>query len=82
MLCAAAGFACDRILFHGTTGGAFSSLQASSGALRFSGTTQTGWTAGGGVEAAIDGFANCGAPTNVPLIENVVRAGINYKFSW
>ena len=53
MLCAAAGFACDRILFHGTAGGAFGNLPASSGALPFSSTTQVGWTAGAGIEAAI-----------------------------
>jgi outer membrane immunogenic protein len=95
------GLAWDRILFYGTAGGAFGNLQASSGALPFSSTTQIGWTAGAGIEAAIApnwtakveylyvdlgsqscGFANCGAPTNVPLTENVVRAGINYKFSW
>jgi hypothetical protein len=53
LLCAAAGFACDRILFYGTAGGAFGNLQASSGTLPFSSTTQVGWTAGAGIEAAI-----------------------------
>jgi len=99
-----AGYAWDRILFYGTAGGAFGNLQANSGALPFNSTTQTGWTAGGGIEAAIApnwtakieylyvnlGSQSCpvgscstsGNPTSVSLNENIVRAGINYKFNW
>jgi outer membrane immunogenic protein len=98
-----AGYAWDRVLFYGTGGVAFGNLEAAAGTAPFSSTTQTGWTAGAGVEAAfapnwtakveylyVDlgsqscGFANCGAAgsTNVSLKENLVRAGINYKFGW
>jgi len=99
-----AGYAFDRILFYGTAGGAFGNLQANSGTLPFNSTTQVGWTAGAGIEAAIApnwtakleylyvnlGSQSCpvgscstsGNPTSVSLNENIVRAGINYKFSW
>ncbi len=100
-----AGYAWDRILIYGTGGGAFANVQAAAGALPFSSSTQTGWTAGGGVEVAFTpnitgkveylyvslgnqscGAANCysasgiGPATTVSLTENIVRAGINYKF--
>ena len=101
-----AGYAFDRILIYGTGGAAFGNLQAAFGSLPFSSSTQTGWTAGGGVEFAFTpnltakieylyvdlgnqscAQANCAggtilAPLNttVSLTENVVRAGINYKF--
>ena len=97
-----AGYAFDRILVYGTGGAAFGNLQAAAGALPFSSSTQTGWTAGGGVEVALSpnwtakveylyvnlGSQSCpvgscstsGNPTTVPLTENVVRAGLNYKF--
>ncbi len=102
-----AGFAWDRILFYGTGGAAFGNVQASAGNLAFSSSTQTGWAAGAGIEAAISpnwtvkveylyvdlgsqscGFSNCGAynangggvPTNVSLTENIIRAGVNFKF--
>jgi outer membrane immunogenic protein len=95
-----AGYAFDRILIYGTGGAAFGNLQAAAGVLPFSSTTQTGWTAGGGVEFAFTPnltakveylyvdlgsqacpFASCaGTATSVSLTENVVRAGINYKF--
>jgi outer membrane immunogenic protein len=95
-----AGYAFDRFLVYGTGGGAFGNLQAAAGVLPFSSSTQTGWTAGGGVEFAFTPnltakveylyvdlgsqacpFASCaGTATSVSLTENVVRAGINYKF--
>jgi outer membrane immunogenic protein len=101
-----AGYAFDRILIYGTGGAAFGNLQAAVGSLPFSSSTQTGWTAGGGVEFAFTpnltakieylyvdlgnqscAAASCGLsggggtlPTSVSLTENVVRAGINYKF--
>ena len=101
-----AGYAFDRILIYGTGGAAFGNLQAAVGSLPFSSSTQTGWTAGGGVEFAFTpnltakieylyvdlgnqscAQANCaGGTTAAPLnttvsfTENVVRAGINYKF--
>ena len=101
-----AGWAWDRVLFYGTGGAAFANVQAGAGALPFSSSTQTGWTAGAGVEYAfapnwtakveylfVDlanascGFGNCGGGTlatpvntTVSLNENIVRAGINFKF--
>ena len=47
-----AGYAWDRVLFYGTGGVAFANVQAGAGALPFSSSTQTGWTAGAGVEYA------------------------------
>ena len=47
-----AGFAWDRVLFYGTGGAAFGSVQASAGGLPYATSTQTGWTAGAGVEWA------------------------------
>ncbi len=97
-----AGYAFDRFMVYGTGGGAFGNLQGAAGVLPFSSSTQTGWTAGGGVEFAFTpsltakveylyvdlgtqscAAGNCskgGPPTTVSLTENVVRAGINYKF--
>jgi outer membrane immunogenic protein len=102
-----AGYAFDPFLVYGTGGAAFGNLQASAAGAPFSSSTQTGWTAGGGVEFAFTpnltakveylyvdlGTQSCaaasclafipgvgGVPTSVSLTENVVRAGINYKF--
>jgi outer membrane immunogenic protein len=47
-----AGWAWDRVLFYGTGGAAFANVQAGAGALPFGSSTQTGWTAGAGVEYA------------------------------
>jgi outer membrane immunogenic protein len=103
------GFAADRVLFYGTGGGAFANVQTN-----FNGTTtghtQSGWTAGAGLEwafadnwtakveylfvdlgstsvtctnatclAASGGFA---IPVSVSLTENLVRAGVNFKFNF
>jgi outer membrane immunogenic protein len=97
-----AGFAWDRVLFYGTGGVAFGDVQAAAGALPFASGTQTGWTAGVGVEWAfapnwtakieylyvdLGNFTcpptSCGAfpfADTVTFNENIVRAGINYKF--
>jgi outer membrane immunogenic protein len=103
-----AGYAADRVLFYATAGGAFANVQTN-----FNGTTtshtQSGWTAGGGIEWAFadnwtakveylyvnlgNGSVNCinavctglaGAPipVSVGLTENLVRAGVNFKFSF
>jgi outer membrane immunogenic protein len=101
-----AGFAWDRVLFYGTGGAAFGSVQASATGLPTTTSTQTGWTAGAGVEWAflpnwtakveylyvnLGNFScpttSCGAgvppaATSVSFNENIVRAGINYKFGW
>ncbi len=89
-----AGYAWDRVLFYGTAGGAFGNVQAGLQPTLTS-ATQAGWTAGAGVEAAfapnwtakveylyVD-FAGLSVPgATVTLTENLVRAGVNYKFSW
>ena len=98
-----AGYAFDRVLVYGTGGAAFGNVQAAYAALPFSSSTQTGWTAGAGVEFAFTpnltakieylyvdlGSQSCAVgncsfpgsnPTTVTFTENVVRAGINYKF--
>jgi outer membrane immunogenic protein len=95
------GFAVDRFLIFTTGGAAFGDIKAAAGALPWSTTTQTGWTAGAGVEYAFTDFltakveylyvdlgsascgtANCaGSTTTVKLDENVIRAGVNFKFN-
>ncbi len=100
-----AGFAWDRVLFYGTGGAAFGGVQAAAGGLPFATGTQTGWTAGAGVEFAFApnwtakveylfvnlGNFTCpatscggtlGVPDTVTFSENIVRAGVNYKFGW
>ena len=84
-----AGYAWDRILIYGTGGAAF----ANAAATGFSSTTMTGWTAGGGIEAALTPslsakveylYVDFPNPTLAgatgTFTENIVRAGINYKF--
>jgi outer membrane immunogenic protein len=96
-----AGWAWDRVLFYGTGGVAFGNIQAGAAGFPFATGTQTGWTAGAGVEFAfapnwtakveylyvdLGNFtcpvASCAGtlPDTVTLTENIVRAGINYKF--
>jgi outer membrane immunogenic protein len=102
-----AGYAWDRVLLYGTGGAAFGTVQAAAGALPFASVTQTGWTAGAGVEWAFTpnwtakveylfvnlGSLSCpstscgtpvgappGTPSSVSFTENIVRAGVNYKF--
>jgi outer membrane immunogenic protein len=48
---ARAGFAADRVLFYGTAGAAYGNVQASAFNTTDS-STEVGWTAGAGVEAA------------------------------
>jgi len=101
-----AGYAADRVLFYATAGGAFANMQTSFNGVT-TGHTQTGWTAGAGVEWAFaenwsakveylyvnlgSGTVTCtltpqctfpatGIPVSVGLTENLVRAGINFKF--
>jgi outer membrane immunogenic protein len=96
-------------LFFATAGGAFANVQTN-----FNGTTtthtQSGWTAGAGVEWAFadnwtakveylyvnlgNGSVNCATaaclaastgvqiPVSVGLTENLIRAGVNFKFSF
>jgi outer membrane immunogenic protein len=111
-----AGYAADRVLFYATAGGAFANVQTN-----FNDTTtthtQSGWTAGAGVEWAFadnwtakveylyvnlgNGSVNCATtaclvasgtdgitadgpaiPVSVGLTENLIRAGVNFKFNW
>jgi outer membrane immunogenic protein len=112
-----AGYAADRVLLYATAGGAFANVQTN-----FNGTTtshtQSGWTAGGGIEWAFadnwtakveylyvnlgNTSVNCvnavctaasslsvtgvppgpAIPVSIGLTENLIRAGVNYKFSW
>jgi outer membrane immunogenic protein len=104
-----AGYAADRVLLFATAGGAFANVQTTFNGVQTS-HTQSGWTAGAGVEWAFadnwtakveylyvnlgNGTVNCvtaacllangGAaiPISVSLTENLIRAGVNYKFSW
>ena len=96
-----AGWAWDRILFYGTGGAAFGNVQAGGIGGPFDSATQTGWTAGAGVEWAFTPnwtakveylyvdlgnlsctAVGCGPAGSVNLTQNIVRAGINYKFGW
>jgi outer membrane immunogenic protein len=85
-----AGFAWDRVLLFGTGGAAFSeALTSGSG-------TQTGWTAGGGIEVGITenftakveylyidfGSTSCGVACSINFNANLVRGGLNYKFTF
>jgi outer membrane immunogenic protein len=108
---ARAGWAWDRVLFYGTGGVAFGNVQAAATGFPFASGTQTGWTAGAGIEFAfapnwtarveylfVDlGNFTCpptscdGGVSVVPAVpvsdtvkfnENIIRAGIDYKFGW
>jgi outer membrane immunogenic protein len=85
-----AGFAWDRVLFYGTAGGAATNAKDSI----FGTANSFGWTAGGGVEYAflpnwtakaeylyIQTTPSIGG-VSITDTENVIRGGINYKFSW
>ena len=84
-----AGWAWDRILFFGTGGAAF----APAAVTGLNSTTMTGWTAGGGIEYAFTPnwtakaeylYVDFPSPSftagSFKDTENVIRAGINYKF--
>ena len=49
------GYAWDRILPYITGGGAFGDVKASQGGFTGASDTRAGWTAGGGIEAALAG---------------------------
>ncbi len=90
------GYAVDRFLPYVTGGAAFGDIKTSVAGLSDSTTTRTGWTAGGGVEAAIAGpwsakleylyvdlgrGGSIGAPaSDASFKNNIVRAGLNYRF--
>jgi outer membrane immunogenic protein len=87
------GFAWDRVLLFGTGGGAFTE------ALGTGSGTQTGWTAGGGIEVGITenftakveylyvdfGNTSCtvgGVACSLDFTANLIRGGLNYKFTF
>jgi outer membrane immunogenic protein len=87
---ARAGWAWDRVLFYGTAGGALENVNVSG--LGNAGTA-FGWTAGAGIEAAltpnwtakVEYLYVSATPsisgTSIKDTDNVIRAGINYKFN-
>ncbi len=90
------GYAFDRWLPYFTGGGAYGAVKATIDPLGVSSTKdQLGWTVGAGLEYAflsnwsakieylyVDlGNFNTTFAQNVSLKENIVRAGLNYKFS-
>ena len=96
-----AGWAFDRVLVFATGGAAFSDIKGNVAGIGSVENNQTGWTAGGGIEAAFarnwtvkaeylyvsipNGTCACGAPPGAPFsisaTENLVRVGLNYKFT-
>ncbi|HXY89608.1 MAG TPA: outer membrane protein [Xanthobacteraceae bacterium] len=89
------GYAVDRFMPYVTGGAAFGDVKATTPGLGSQSDTRTGWTVGGGTEYAfapnwtvkaeylyVDlGKFNCGVcGANVKFNENIVRAGLNYKF--
>ncbi len=103
------GYTADRVLFYATAGGAFANVQTNFNGVTTT-HTQSGWTAGAGLEWAFadnwtakveylyvnlgNGSVNCvnttctgfnggnPLPVSVSLTENLVRAGVNFKFSF
>src|ERR1700756_2091547 len=104
-----AGWAVDRVLLFATAGGACANVQTTLNGTTPS-HTQSGWTAGAGIEWAFadnwtakveylyvnlgNGSVSCVAatclaasggpaiPVSVSLTENLVRAGVNFKFNY
>jgi len=89
------GYAFDRFMPYVTGGAAFADLRTSIPGVGVNSDTRTGWTVGGGAEYAFApnwtvkaeylfadlGKFNCVAcGANVKFNENIVRAGLNYKF--
>jgi outer membrane immunogenic protein len=97
-----AGYAFGSVLPYVTGGLAVGDIRATTPGFAGATNTNTGWTAGAGIEFALAGAwtakaeylhvdlgrfncgVNCiGLPTdNVGVRDNVVRAGINYRFGW
>lgn len=87
------GYAIDRFMPYITGGVAFGDVKASAGAIQGT-STRTGWTIGGGVEAAVWrnvsvkaeylyydlGKYTYGGGINTTTKGHIVRAGVNYKF--
>jgi outer membrane immunogenic protein len=98
------GYAFGGIMPYVTGGLAVGDIKASTPGFPGASATNTGWTAGGGLEFALPGTSNwtakaeylhvdlgrfnCGVncngtPTdNVSAHNDIVRAGVNYRFGW
>jgi outer membrane immunogenic protein len=88
------GYAIDRVMPYVTGGAAFGNIKTSVAGFSDSNTTKTGWTVGGGIEAAIAGpwtakveylYVDLGRGGSVlgsdaSFKTNIVRAGLNYRF--
>jgi outer membrane immunogenic protein len=88
------GYAFDRIMPYVTGGGAFGGVKTNIPGFGNTSDTKIGWTAGGGVEAAIAGpwtakveylYVDLGHPDSIlgsdaKFKTNIVRAGLNYRF--
>jgi outer membrane immunogenic protein len=88
------GYAFDRVMPYVTGGAAFGNVKTSVAGFGDSSTTKTGWTLGGGLEAAISGpwtakieylYVDLGhgsgfAGSDTSFHTNIVRAGLNYRF--
>jgi outer membrane immunogenic protein len=88
------GYAFDRFLPYVTGGLAVGDIKTTITGLGSANDTRTGWTAGGGIEAAIAGpwtakveylYVDLGRGSsilgsNAKFNTNIVRAGLNYRF--
>jgi outer membrane immunogenic protein len=88
------GYAFDRFMPYITGGAAFGDIKTSVPGIGDSDVTKTGWTVGGGLEAAIAGpwtakveylYVDLGGGdspvgSSENFKTNIVRAGINYRF--
>jgi outer membrane immunogenic protein len=84
----------DRFMPYITGGAAFGNIKTDIAGVGGSDETKTGWTLGGGIEAAISGpltvkveylYVDLGsggsvAGSDADLTANIVRAGLNYRF--
>jgi outer membrane immunogenic protein len=90
-----AGYTFDRFMPYVTGGVAFGDIKTSVAGIGDSSATKTGWTVGGGLEAAIAGpwtakveylhvdLGNGSSPvgSSENFKTNIVRAGINYRIA-
>jgi outer membrane immunogenic protein len=88
------GYAFDRFMPYVTGGLAVGDIKSSVAGVGSSSTTKTGWTLGGGVEAALAGpwtakveylYADLGRGSSIlgsdtKFNTSLVRAGVNYRF--
>ncbi|HSP50944.1 MAG TPA: outer membrane protein [Pseudolabrys sp.] len=89
------GYALGRFMPYVTGGAAFGDIKTSIAGVGDTRTTKTGWTVGGGLEAAIAGpwtakveylYVDLGDTgtvvpgANASFHTNIVRAGLNYRF--